>query len=426
MIAGKKKGVSMILIALAIFALLAMAALAVDWGVVYFTRQRLQNFADASALAGAQELPNSANGKQKAAETYARNYGEYGESSPTPIPTPLPISCPSNDPDVQPTTTCYRIGNDMVHVTTPYRRSGDSSPNPNLINVKACRVVSLFFARVLGVTQIRVCAKATAIGRSPIPRGLVVLDPSGSSALYVDGSSRLLVPNGSIIVNSSANDALTVSGTASVLAQQISVVGNYRAVGTVSIIPTPLTGQSPAPDPLASLPPPPTTGLPTYPGQIITGTRTLYPGIYTGPIVVQATGKAILQPGIYVLRGGLLVTGSSSIEGSEVMLYNESGQIEISGSSTANLSPPTSGTYQGITIFQPATNTQPVVFSGSGPIKILGTVYTPRASVQLKGSVPMVVDMIVTWRLSVYGSSRLEIYAKEPPAAVGDVVSLVE
>ncbi len=416
----------MVLTGLAIFALVAMAALSVDWGVIYFARQRLQNFADASALAGAQELPNATNGKQKAAETYSRNYGEYGESSPSPPPPPSVITCPANDPDVQPATTCYRIGNDTVHITTPYRRSGDPSPNPNLINVKACRVVGLYFARLFGVTQIRVCAKATAIRRSSNRRGLVVLDPSGGGALNLSDSARLLVPTGSIIVNSSSSNALTASGSSSISAQQILIVGNYTISGSASITPTPLTGQSPMPDPLASLPPPSTSGLPTYPGQTITGTSILNPGIYTGQIRVLSTGTAILRPGIYILRGGLSVIGFGRCTGSGVMLYNENGVISISGSADVNISPPTSGTYQGITIFQPASNTQTLGFSSNVVSQISGTVYAPRASISLSGSQSMVVDMIVAWRVGITVSSRLTINANEPPAASGGWVELVD
>jgi hypothetical protein len=192
----RSHGTSLVLTAFAMFALLATAALAIDWGLVYLARHQLQNFVDAAALAGAQELPSAPQAKQAAAENYARN---FGENRLIPPPTPQQVSCPPSDPDLQPTTTCYKIGDDLVHITTPYQRTGDPSPNPNLINVKACRVVSLFFARVLGVRQIRVCAKATAIGSRPaIARGLIVLDPSGGNALWLQGNARLQVLDGEI------------------------------------------------------------------------------------------------------------------------------------------------------------------------------------------------------------------------------------
>lgn len=420
-------GSSLILASLAIFALMAVAAIAVDWGVVYFARHQLQNFVDAAALAGAQELPDASAAKQKAAENYARNYGENFRIAP---PTPSTVTCPPTDPDLQPTTTCYQIGNDIVRVTTPYRRAGDPSPNPNLINVKACRDVPTFFARILGIRQIRVCAKATAIGSRPaVPRGLVVLDPSGSNALWLQGNARLRVQGGSVLVNSSANDALFAQGNASVIAQQILIVGNYRLQGNASVTPTPLTGQTPSPDPLASLPPPSTTGLPVFPGRTIGGndSATLQPGIYTGQIKVEGNATVTLLPGIYILRGGLLVSGNGVVRGDGVLLYNEGGRIEVQGNGRLILSAPTSGTYEGIAIFQPASNTQPLWFSGNSDFQVSGAVYAPRAMLHFEGNANLADSMIVAWRVEMHGNPEVTIKAKEPPPAAEEVaIGLVE
>lgn len=421
------RGSSLLLIGFAIFALMALAALAVDWGFVYFVRHQLQNFVDAAALAGAQELPSAANAKEKAAENYARNYGENFRVTP---PAPSTITCPPSDPDLQPTTTCYRIGDDTVHVTTPYQRAGDPSPNPNLINVKACRTASLFFARVLGISQIRVCAKATAIGSRPaIPRGLVVLSPTDDNALWLQGNARLRIPNGAIIVNSRSDRALFAKGNASVVAQQIAIVGNYRLQGNASVTPTPLTGQSPVPDPLAHLPPPSTSGLPVFPGRTIGGndSAVLQPGVYTGPIRVEGNAQVTLQPGIYILRDGLLVSGNARVQGDGVLIYNESGRIEVQGNGELRLSAPTSGTYEGITIFQPAGNTQPIWLSGNAEFRITGAVYAPRALVHFEGNADFQDGMIIAWRVELHGNPEVRITAKEPPAAGGEVeIGLVE
>lgn len=420
-------GSSLLLVAFAIFALMAVAALAVDWGFVYFVRHQLQNFVDAAALAGAQELPSAAIAKQKAAENYARNYGENFRISP---PTPQTVSCPPNEPNLQPTTTCYQIGNDLVQITTPYQRTGDPSPNPNLINVKACRNVALFFARVLGIKQIRVCAKATAIGSRPaVPRGLVILDPNGGNALWLQGNARLYIPGGAVLINSRANDALFAQGNASLVAQQISIVGNYRLQGNASITPTPLTGQSPAPDPLAHLPPPSTAGLPVYPGRTIGGNDTvvLQPGIYTGTIRVEGNAQVTLQPGIYILRGGLLVSGNARVRGDGVLIYNEGGRIEVQGNGGLRLSAPTSGTYEDIAIFQPSSNTQPLWFSGNSDFQVTGAIYAPRAQLHFEGNAKLKDSMVIAWRVELHGNPEVTITAKEPPPAAEEVaIGLVE
>jgi len=424
---GKSRGTSLLLVGLAMFALVATAALAIDWGAVSFARHQLQNFVDAAALAGAQELPSASLAKQKAAENYARNYGENRRIPP---PTPLRVSCPPSDPDLQPNTTCYQIGDDLVHIITPYQRTGDPSPNPNLIHVKACRIVPLFFARLIGTTQIRVCAKATAIGSRPLlARGLVVLDPTGGNALWLQGNATLKVPNGAVIVNSSANNALYAQGNVQLIAQQIAIVGNFQTQGNATISPEPLTGQPPTPDPLSNLPPPNPTGLPTFPGRTIGGndTETLLPGIYTGTIRVEGNAQVTLQPGTYILRGGLLVSGNAIVNGSGVLLYNESGRIEVQGNGVLRLSPPTSGTYEGIIIFQPATNTQPLRLSGNARFQVAGAIYLPRAPLHLEGNADFRDSMIVAWRVELQGNPLVTITAREPPAAGGQVeIGLVE
>ncbi|MFA0742304.1 MAG: hypothetical protein DFNUSKGM_002427 [Candidatus Fervidibacter sacchari] len=441
----KSRGTSLVLTAFAMFALLATAALAIDWGLVYLARHQLQNFVDAAALAGAQELPGAAQAKQAAAENYARNYGENFRIPP---PTPQTISCPPSDPDLQPTTTCYRVGDDLVHITTPYQRTGDPSPNPNLINVKACRVVSLFFARVLGVRQIRVCAKATAIGSRPaVAHGLIVLDPSAMQALWVQGTlmapdTRLDVRNGSVYVNSSHQWAVYVRGRGGYLtADKIYIFGGYY-LGPVGayIIPTPLTGQPPTTDPLASLPPPSTSGLPTFPGQNIIGNPfrdpprvTLQPGIYTGPIRVGVGAIVTLQPGIYILRGGLYVWGHSEVRGNGVLLYNENGPISVINAKLI-LSSPTSGTYKGIAIFQPSSNGSGLAFQawGSGwlydTLQLNGTIYAPRALVHFYDkAVGRIRGMLIARLVKIERHSQVTIDTEEPPSAGGEVaIGLVE
>jgi hypothetical protein len=56
---SNKKGVTTVVVALALLALLGFAALAVDLGYLYIIKGELQNAADSGALAGAQDLYNS-------------------------------------------------------------------------------------------------------------------------------------------------------------------------------------------------------------------------------------------------------------------------------------------------------------------------------------------------------------------------------
>lgn len=407
----RRRGQTVVFIALSLFVLLGAAAFAVDWGLITFTKHQLQNFVDAAALAGAQELPNASNARQKATENYARNYADnFNLASP---PTPQPISC--TDP-ISSATVCYRIGTDEVQLTTPY----GSPPSPNRLHVRACRNVSLFFARLLGMSSRRVCAEAIARrGGTLFPRGLVVLDGSGNRALFMQGNARLTVYNGSIIVNSNAADAIFAQGNTTLTASEILVTGNYQTLGSPVITPTPQTGQPPVPDPLASLPAPNPAGLPVFPGQTISGVATLQPGIYTGLVSLMGNAFVTMQPGTYIFRNGLRVWGNARLVGNGVMLYVEGGRIEVGSNGQMSLTAPTSGTYAGITIFYARTNSNPLRLSGISVQNIQGTVYLPRSLLQLQGNANFGPGMIVTWRAAIIGNPTVTIQAQEPPAATG-------
>lgn len=70
----KEEGAVLVLVAVLLTVLLGLTALAVDLGLAYFQRQRLQNACDAAALAAATALPNETKAKQLAYE-YMRENG---------------------------------------------------------------------------------------------------------------------------------------------------------------------------------------------------------------------------------------------------------------------------------------------------------------------------------------------------------------
>ena len=86
-----------------------------------------------------------------------------------------------------------------------------------------------------------------------------------------------------------------------------------------------------------------------------------------------------LRPGIYVLRDGMKVT-NGSITGSGVLIYNEIGNVKITGAAL-DVTPPTSGTYSGILFFQARSNTSQFEIVGNAALASLaGTIYAPMSS----------------------------------------------
>ncbi|PSJ57626.1 hypothetical protein [Pseudaminobacter soli (ex Li et al. 2025)] len=60
--------------------------------------------------------------------------------------------------------------------------------------------------------------------------------------------------------------------------------------------------------------------------------------------------------------------------------------LTINANETVNLSPPTSGPYAGITIFQGRDNTQELKINGGAASKLSGFVYAPNAHIFFAGN----------------------------------------
>jgi hypothetical protein len=116
-----------------------------------------------------------------------------------------------------------------------------------------------------------------------------------------------------------------------------------------------------------------------------TGTPTIAPGVYSQ--ITVGTGTALtLSPGVYVLTGPISMT-AGSISGSGVMIYlacstyptacpaGGSGALFDLTGGTLTLSPPTSGTYSGMTVFADRNNGASNDFSRAA-VTVKGTWYT--------------------------------------------------
>ncbi len=324
-----------------------------------------------------------------------------------------------------------------------------------IIQYNAGRLFSGVFGS--GTTPIR--GRAVARGRCTAVsknNALILLNLKASAALSVIGLGGLSV-NGGIQVNSSSSlavELLALGGVAttalalnpavgSLLADLFSLV---HALGGV----TPSLGYlPPVPDPLRYLPPPDPAQLLLSQRQYTAGDTDLYPGVYNGGMIIS-TGTVTLHansdgtPGIYYLQGsnGLQVLGSASIttasnETGGVMIYNDwtsSQAIELASSGNINLMAPTSGLYQGLSIFQKRgklANPGPAVtIKGSGPINLGGTVYAAHAKVSLANtSTNVSVGQIIADTLSVNALANVNINGgSQSPASTANVrlLGLVE
>ena len=112
-----------------------------------------------------------------------------------------------------------------------------------------------------------------------------------------------------------------------------------------------------------------------------------------------------MNAGIYIIEGGgFTISGNASVTGTGVMIVDAGsaypttggtyGSISLSGNGSYNLSPPTTGTYAGIVIFQTRDNSKALTLSGNAA-GMTGTVYAPAAQLSESGNASLNAALIV-------------------------------
>lgn len=375
----KRRGTVSALVAILLPVSIGVAALGLDVSILFLQRRQAQSIADAAALAGAYALYNgsSFSAAQSAAIAIAAKGGVTLSASQV----------------TQPQTGYVSVS---VTVTGPR-----------------------YFSAIWGAGNMS--ATATAVARAATSAystaAILVLDPTGT-AITLSGTTSVTATNGSIIVSSTSSSSIVSSGAPSITTPQLDLSGQITYSGSNPDKATVTKyGQPSTTDPLASVPAPSSSGMTVQSSSAITlsgsQTRTLSPGVYDGGFTLSGSSAITLSPGMYYINGGgITMSGSSGISGSGVFIYNTGGgSINLSGTGTIALSPMTSGTYQGITVFQDRTNTAGATMSGGSNINNSGTFYFPNARLTLSGSsgVAAVGAQIIAKDLTFSGSAGITV-----------------
>jgi hypothetical protein len=386
--------------------LVGMVALTVDGGTLMEDRRHVQAAADAAALAAAADL----------FANFSSNQGLDLHGTARDSALADAAANGFNNDGVQSTVTINL--SPQPYQGGPY--AGQSLP-PGYVEVIIQYNASRLFSGVFGTGDVPVRARAVARGLwGPVGNKMIALNQSAAGAVNVNGNANLNI-NGGLLVNSNSSQAISVSSSAGLTATSVTlnsggggllgVVGSVLSLllnllglggGGSGSSTAPINYAPPVPDPFRSLPPPDPAQL----GLAVQGTnlnikssQTLSPGVYNGGITIGQGASVTLSPGIYFLQGGgLNVSGNASLtmvkgNTSGVMLYNNwqssTDAVNLGGSGGLLLAPPTSGAYQGLTIFQKrGTLTTPapaLTVVGYGNAQISGTIYAAYSNVTLEG-----------------------------------------
>jgi hypothetical protein len=249
-----------------------------------------------------------------------------------------------------------------------------------------------FFLGAVGIPNIRVQAAASAAttvtggsaGGGTFPTCAICLMKTSGTVLTA-GSGASLTLNGALVVNSNSAPAVSLGNNTAVTATQVKIPsgGTVTYGSGATLTPAPTT--SPAiSDPLPALAAPSVSG-PATSYSAPAGTSSISPGLYSN-ITVSTGSTLTLNPGTYVVTGNLNINGGS-VTGNGVTIYlacnayptpcagggQNGGSISMSQGSLS-LTAPTSGTYDGISVFGDRTNTATASI-GNGTISVGGTWY---------------------------------------------------
>ncbi len=264
-----------------------------------------------------------------------------------------------------------------------------------------------------------------------VGRSIFVLNPKKSGTLSLKKDSAIDIA-GSVFVNSSSKHAVSVKDHASVRAASIHVVGGVQLKKHGTITGDLSTGIAPIADPLAVL---------VAPGDAIGRGKVkcdkddvlvLDPGVYQG---IKASGhcQLILNSGTYILAGGeFKASKDASITGSEVFIYlagsnfPEPGghfkDLKLKTKGTLTLTPPTTGPYAGVLLFQARDNKKRISLDAD-LAGLQGTLYAPSVQLTLGKKTEIAMSLIVD-RLKLDGgaTSNLITDGSNPDPETGSPV----
>jgi Putative Flp pilus-assembly TadE/G-like len=402
---GSEKGQVLVFATLLLPVLIVFIGLAVDGGLLWELKRRMQTAADSGAVAGA---------------IAKRSGGD--------------ITAITNAGRADAATNRFQHGVASVTVTvnTP-PTSGPYAGNGGYVEAIVSQVAQTHFVRLFslitggsyGTATVRARAVAGLEGQDCI----YAMNPTINGGLTLNGTPSLNAPECGAYVGSNSFDAMHLEGQASLNLASINIVGQYTCQGQScnNINPEPNTGVTQRPDPLAGLPVPTPVG-PCIPSPASDGGSavTLSPGRYCDGIKLEGIPAATFQPGTYYIEDndgdgtGFRITGTPVVTGTEVFFYIAAGQLKIAGGANVNLSAPTSGPFKGILFFQNRTSTTEVILTGGTQLNLNGAIYALGAKISYSGgscSTSTPKTLIVADRIQFVGTSCITRPDDLPPSA---------
>jgi len=341
-----------LIFALGLPALATLVAGAIDLNRVVADHSRMQDMADAAALAGAAELAFAVQqdvAVQRIASQLETNISEW-----------------ANGPSI-------------TEVTRVIEKDGQ-----RIMEVRLDGVSPSFFMNLLppGGWKYSVVSRAVSVSQTP----LCVLG-TGKSGKMINlvNNSNLMAPDCGV----HSNADIEVLGKGRIEGRRIQAV--LSATGGI-MTPSPGVDAAEIDDPFKNMKFPSLdecigkTGSITY--EVNDSTSYLDPGIHCLPITVKNKATLVLRPGDHFFRKCVTLQGNARLEGEDVFLFFDRGSDPIFNGIRAkvNLSGRKRGDYAGMVMATIGGKTPDIDLPGSVVERLLGVVYVRDGFLNVKGS----------------------------------------
>ncbi len=335
--------------AVVLTALAVCMGLALDYGRAQLLQTRLQSALDAAVLAGA------------------------------------PLDPSQQITIAQATFTANLKAKDATGVTASFNTaSGGQLAGSAEANLKTT------FLAVVGLQSMhRSVTSSAALGSSSSGSAVCVLlrDTTAAQALLVNNGATISGAGCEIHVQSKGNPAAVFNAGTALNVASTCVAGS-TVLDNGGAHPNLKKSCSAAADPFAgALPGPGSTACTATSLNFNGGTVNLAPGVYCGGINFNAAPNVSFAPGVYVIRGGDWNVDGGTWTGSGVTFYfADSSRIQFNSAVSATLSAPTSGTYDGILMYEAdGLAESPFVLDDSKDFDVTGLIYLPSRNMTFNG-----------------------------------------
>ncbi len=246
------------------------------------------------------------------------------------------------------------------------------------------------------------------------PQSLVLF--GGGCGISLTGSANLRVYGNAYIntVDSGSCNALSLQNSGAINAGGVSILSGGTCVARNGLVCPPITNYSPAiTDPYANLVAPTTAGRPSQTGcSGSQSTQTASPGVYAGTFSLGGGSTCTLASGIYIMQAGINLGNGATLKTAAggVLIYVTGGSVLINGGANVTITSASTGTYADMGLWQAGTDTSTIQFSNGGTIVVNGTLYAPKAALNISGgAVTPVVTHVAVLTLIMSNSGTLVI-----------------